>query len=205
MTHDNHPTAAPLSRKDIEKYRKVWPMDWVLSALCDMALASLARPVPSDMAENVDIIRKSLGDFSDFEDEGPFSEEVSAAKKAIAALDRIVAHLSQAQPRDAKTSGNATKLAKQLADDVLHDLGQEAWSEAVDQMTWRIQQALDAARSEARTSGLEEAATIMDLAYSDAHYRESFTKKELVLSGVRLAKQIRALIPSGQQTKGDGK
>lgn len=206
MTHDNHPTAAPLTAEQIQSIRVSHEKcgdDCNILNMADMALASLARPAPSDMAEYVNRCRAAIECAES--GEVPIISMIDTRwDKTVHAgvterFDRIVAHLS---PRDAAPSGDAKSFANKFyASDDENDV--ESFSRSSFEKI--IHQALDQARAEGRTSGLEEAATIMDLAYSDAHYRESFTKKELVLSGVRLAKQIRALIPAGQQTKEDGK
>lgn len=108
MTHDNLPTAAPLTREQIASCRKFacFEKNWV-NKLCDMALRSLARPVPSYMAEDVKEIREAL--------ESEFDMKYEGNRKLLAALDRIVAHLSQnnsTPPLSAGTTAGASDNGK---------------------------------------------------------------------------------------------
>lgn len=197
MTHDNHPTAAPLSCEQIENYRNAWASGVrknVCNDLCDMALRSLARPVPADMAEDVKIVRTGLERL--YNKDSRWEME----NRPLDALDRIVAHLS---PRDAAPSEEILEWlntgilrGQRLDSESGNQYGARFWNGCLERLG-SIQQALDQARAE----GLEMAAQLAE-AKGNCRYIDHVQ----ALCGCQSkAEAIRALIPAGQQTKGDGK
>lgn len=186
MTHDNHPTAAPLTVEHINLIKwqivqcnklahisEMQPSIKLWMDILSFVSLSLARPVPSDIAEDVKSVKLALHILAGEKYDGLTTEAAQQASRAELALGRIVAHLPQSvgvaeifheatkdvppeewaklprdmsdpQPRDAASSGDALEIAAQLLRHIEDD-GDciNATGVAV------IQQALDQARAEA--------------------------------------------------------
>lgn len=195
MTHNKNPTAAPLTAEHIEAFRRYWQEagadhHTLIGNLCDMALRSLERPVPFDVAEDVNLVRETLGEWADFED----AEAWEAFNRIVAYLSRCsydgrdmaIAYMDGAsQVRDAAASGTARELCAKLIPHTTSVYNVDL-----------VQQAIDQARAE----GLKVSASICDGMANDQGLKDGHR-----LGAELCASQIRGFLPAGRQTKGDGK
>lgn len=170
--HDNHPNGATLiSREQIEMCRSMFyatvpegrKLD-TANALCNMALASLARPLPSDMAEYVKLVRDVLIDAMIWCPSEDTNDAPCKIAEAEVAIDRIAAHLS-------------------LVNSAL-----EFWANLCDKDTRCLES------SDTHAFGAVEGISVQ-------FYRPDF-KFGTVEKFTQALRDARALIPAGQQTKG---